>query len=138
MRKNFVINLVMNLRDITMEDNQYHTINWMNTRPGSLRVQDRWVIPRECHPKKRPKWDSFWQVMVPLSILLLATMGAKLIGPQGGLQVAKQKVCQVTGSVESPLSNISLTVFVLLDKRFIGVIPRECHPEKRPKWDSFW
>ena len=24
-----------------------------------------WVIPRECHPEKQPKWDGFWQVMVP-------------------------------------------------------------------------
>ena len=38
-----------------------------------------------------------------MSILLLAAIGAKLIGPHGGLQVDKQKVCQVTGSVESPI-----------------------------------
>ena len=75
-------------------------------------------------------FDRLWY---PMSILLLAALGAKLIGHHGGLQVDKQKVCQVTVSVDSPLSNISVTVFVLLDKRFIGVIPRECHPEKRPK-----
>ena len=45
-------------------------------------------------------FDRLWY---PLSILLLAAIGAKLIGPHGGLQVDKQKVCQVTGSVESPL-----------------------------------
>ena len=44
-------------------------------------------------------FDRLWY---PLSILLLAAIGAKLIGPHGGLQVDKQKVCQVTGSVESP------------------------------------
>ena len=44
--------------------------------------------------------DRLWY---PLSILLLAAIGAKLIGPHGGLQVDKQKVCQVTGSVESPI-----------------------------------
>ena len=42
--------------------------------------------------------------MVPpvVSILLFAAIGAKLIGSHGGLQVDKQKVCQVTGSVDSP------------------------------------
>ena len=44
-------------------------------------------------------FDRLW---CPLSILLLAAIGANLIGPHGGLQVDKQKVCQVTGSVESP------------------------------------
>ena len=38
----------------------------------------------------------------PLSILLLAAIGAKLIGPHGGLQVDKPKVGKVTGSVDSP------------------------------------
>ena len=41
---------------------------------------------------KMPKWDSFWQVIVPLSILLLAAIGAKLIGPHGNLQVGKWTV----------------------------------------------
>ena len=45
-----------------------------------------------------------------LSILLLAAIGAKLIGPHGGLQVDKPKVGKVTGSVDAPLSNISVTV----------------------------
>ena len=44
-------------------------------------------------------FDRLWY---PLSILLLAAIGSKLIGPHDGLQVDKQKVCQVTGSVESP------------------------------------
>ena len=35
-----------------------------------------------------------------LSILLLAAIGAKLIGPHGGLQVDKPKVGKVTGSVD--------------------------------------
>ena len=38
-----------------------------------------------------------------MSILLLTAIGAKLIGFYGGLQFDKKKVCQVTGSVESPL-----------------------------------
>ena len=38
-------------------------------------------------------FDKLW---CPLSILLLAAIGAKLIGPHGGLQVDK-KVCDVTG-----------------------------------------
>ena len=60
--------------------------------------------------------DGLWY---PLSILLLAAIGAKLIGPHGGLQVDKQKVCQVTGSMEWPLSNISVTVSCVTDKRFV-------------------
>ena len=39
-------------------------------------------------------FDRLWY---PLSILLLAAIGAKLIGPHGGLQVDK-KVCDVTGN----------------------------------------
>ena len=49
------------------------------------------VIPRECHPEKRNQneivFDRLW---CPLSILLLAAIGAKLIGPHGGLQVGKK------------------------------------------------
>ena len=41
-------------------------------------------------------------VAYSLSILLLAAIGAKLIGPHGGLQVDKQKVGKVTGSVDFP------------------------------------
>ena len=53
--------------------------------------------------------------------------------PHGDLRVDKQIVCQVTGSVDSPLSKMSVTVFVLLDQRFIGVRSFECHPENRAK-----
>ena len=35
-----------------------------------------------------------------MSILLLAAIGAKLIGPHGVLQVDKQTVGKVTGSVD--------------------------------------
>ena len=42
-------------------------------------------------------FDRLWY---PLSILLLAAIGAKLIGPHGGLQVDKNVVMVVTGSVE--------------------------------------
>ena len=42
-------------------------------------------------------FDRLWY---PLSILLLAAIGAKLIGPHGGLQVDKYGVTVVTGSVE--------------------------------------
>ena len=37
-----------------------------------------------------------------LSILLLAAIGAELIGPHSGLQVDKQKVGKVTDSVDAP------------------------------------
>ena len=37
-----------------------------------------------------------------MSILLLAAIGVKLIGPHGGLQVDKSKVGKVTGSVDAP------------------------------------
>ena len=60
------------------------------------------VIPRECHPEKRPIWDSFWQVMVPPVYPTARRHRNGLIGPHGGPKVDKQKVCQVTGSVESP------------------------------------
>ena len=36
-------------------------------------------------------------------VLLLATIGAKLIGPHIGLQVVKPNVGKVTGSVDSPM-----------------------------------
>ena len=39
-------------------------------------------------------FDRLWY---PLSILLLAAIAAKLIGPHGGLQVDKKKVVDVTG-----------------------------------------
>ena len=39
--------------------------------------------------KKRSKWDIFDSLWYPLSILLLAAIGAKLIGPHGGIQVDK-------------------------------------------------
>ena len=45
-------------------------------------------------------FDRLWY---PLSILLLAAIGAKLIGPHGGLQVDKNVVTVVTGSVECPI-----------------------------------
>ena len=45
---------------------------------------------------------AFDMVWYPLSVLLLATIGVKLIAPHGGLQVDKPKVGKVTGSVDSP------------------------------------
>ena len=53
----------------------------------------------------------------PLSILLLAAIGAKLIGPHGGLQVDEPKVGKVTGYVDAPnsafisIENMQLTVY---------------------------
>ena len=44
-------------------------------------------------------FDMLWY---PLSILLLDAIGAKLIGPHGGLQVGKPKVGKVTGSMDAP------------------------------------
>ena len=43
---------------------------------------------------------SFWQVYIPLSILLLGAIGAKLIGPHGGLQVDKQAIERESRYVE--------------------------------------
>ena len=45
-------------------------------------------------------FDRLWY---PLSILLFAAIGAKLIGPHGGLKVDKPKVGKVTDSVDSSL-----------------------------------
>ena len=44
------------------------------------------------------------KVKIPLSILLLAAIGAKLIGPHGGLKVDKEAVTEVTRSVDLPIS----------------------------------
>ena len=46
------------------------------------------------------------------SILLLAAKGAKLIGPHGSLQVGKNGVTDVTGSMEWPFS--ALMKFAIL------------------------
>ena len=54
------------------------------------------------HGRETAKWDCFWNVYIPLSVLLLATIGAKLIGPHGGLQVDKRNIIDVTRSVNSP------------------------------------
>ena len=50
------------------------------------------VIPQKCQPEKQSKCDSFDWLWYPLSILLLTAIGAKLIGPHGGLQVGKNHV----------------------------------------------
>ena len=42
-------------------------------------------------------FDGLWY---PLSILLLAAIGAKLIGPHGSLKVDKEAVTEVTRSVD--------------------------------------
>ena len=47
-------------------------------------------VLRKSQHEKRENWDSFWQVYIPMSILLLAAIGAKTIGLLGGLQVDKQ------------------------------------------------
>ena len=60
------------------------------------------VSPRKSQPEKGQNKIVFDRLWYPLSILLLAAIGAKLIGPHGSLQVDKQKVSQVTGYVESP------------------------------------
>ena len=72
----------------------------------SSKLQTQWDTPGSFHENVTLKngqnkmvFDRLWY---PLSILLLAAIGAKLIGPHGDLQVDKRTVCQVTGSVESP------------------------------------
>ena len=50
---------------------------------------------------------SFWQVYIPLSILLLAVIGAKLIGPDGDLQVSNRQFFWVDISREWP--NVELS-----------------------------
>ena len=56
-------------------------------------------------------FDRLWH---NLSILLLAAIEAKLIGPHGGLQVDKEKVGKVTDSVDSPLCCVMLTQLAVL------------------------
>ena len=58
------------------------------------------------------------------------TIGEDLKDAHSGLQVDNQKVGKVTGSMDSPKLNNSVTVFVLLYQQFIGVRPFECQPEK--------
>ena len=54
----------------------------------------------ENQSEKWPEHDSFWQVYI-LSVYPTARRHEpKFIGAHGGLQVDKQKVCVVTGSVE--------------------------------------
>ena len=52
--------------------------------------------------KNCPNEIVFDRLCYPLSILLLAAIGAKLIGPHGRLQFDKSKVGKVTGSVDAP------------------------------------
>ena len=74
-------------------------------------------------------FDRLWY---PLSVLLLAAIGARLIGPNGGFQVDKQKVCQVTGSVESPvyvftILNISADDVKFAEQFLINLQCIKCH-----------
>ena len=71
--------------------------------------------------------------MVPLSIPLLAAIGAKLIGPYGGLQVDKKKVCDVTGLRGLTLVKYFCDVTSQKFKGLVRVSPRKSQPEKRPK-----
>ena len=64
----------------------------------------------------KPAKMGFWQVYLPLSTLLLAAIGAKLIGPNGGLQVDKQNVSQVTVFVEWPYYETRNTVLKIYGK----------------------
>ena len=59
--------------------------------------------------QKNGQNDRLWY---PLSILLLAAIGAKLIGPHGGLQVDEPKVGKVTGSVDTPYCSYSVKNFL--------------------------
>ena len=54
--------------------------------------------------QKRPKWDCFKQVMVHPFYPTARRIGAKLMGPRGGLQVDKEAVTEVTLSVDLPYS----------------------------------
>ena len=65
------------------------------------RVTSTYVSLQTSQPEKRQKWDSCRQVYIPLSIMLLDAIGAKLIGHHSGHQV-DQKVCNVMGSVDWP------------------------------------
>ena len=68
------------------------------------------------------KWNSFYRLSSPCClILLLVPIGAKLIGPHGGLQVYKQAVSCVPGSMEWPhyilkffLFEIRWSIFMLI------------------------
>ena len=70
----------------------------------------------------------------PLSILLLATIGANLIGHHGDLEVDKQGRPWWTGSVEWPTTNVFSDHLSVSQGHKVWVIPRKCHPEKLPKW----
>ena len=74
--------------------------NYTKTKGGSV----HWKVNLK-NSRNEIIFDRLWY---PLSILLLAAIGPKLIGPHGGLQVDKQKVCQVTGSVDSSIKRIFL------------------------------
>ena len=72
------------------------------------RVQSNITTVGPFHANVNPKicrleivFDRLWY---PLSILLLAAIGAKLIGPHGGLQVGEKGVTDVTASMEWPLN----------------------------------
>ena len=56
--------------------------------PSPVTKSVYWVIPWKSQPKIGQKYvfDRLWYT---LSILLLAAIGVKLIGPHGGLQVGK-------------------------------------------------
>ena len=67
-----------------------------------MSLVDNRVIPWECHLKNDQIAIVFDRLWYPLSILLLAAIGEKLIGPHGGLQVDKEAITEVTRSVDWP------------------------------------
>ena len=62
----------------------------------------RWSCHENVTLKNGQNQIVFDRLWYPLSILLLAAIGAKLIGPHGGLQVGKKGVTDVTASMEWP------------------------------------
>ena len=62
------------------------------------------VIPRKSPNEIRKKWDSIWQVYTPV-YPTARRHRSEAHRSNGSLQVDKQKVYQITGSVESLLSH---------------------------------
>ena len=99
-------------------------ITWLNSYT-LIGVNNHWYKNAKIHghstrisTRKTAEMRVCDRLWYPLSILLLAAIGVKLIGPHGGLQVDKQKASQVTGSVDSPYTQVkkssSLTQYTVL------------------------
>ena len=67
-------------------------------------------------------------------ILLLAAIGAKLIGPHGGLQVGKNVVPDEQAAWNDPLQIISLAAFLLVGDRKVWIITSNVNLQMAKMW----